>query len=80
MCPQGFLHRPGHDHEDEDHDDDHDEDDHEDEDHDDDHYEDDHDDDHQDNHSGLHPGHEFMTTMMRTVKIIDHGTLTMMFH
>ena len=26
LCPQGFLHRPGHDHEDEDHDDDHDDD------------------------------------------------------
>ena len=47
LCPQGFLHRPGHDHEDEDHDDDHDEDDHEDDHHHSDH-EDDHDEDHED--------------------------------
>ena len=44
LCPQGFLHRPGHDHEDEDHDD---------EDHEDGHDKYDHEDDHQDDHSGL---------------------------
>ena len=40
LCPQGFLHRPGHDHEDEDHD----KYDHEDKDHDDDYDEYDHED------------------------------------
>ena len=57
LCPQGFLHRPGHDHEDEDHDDDHDD--------------DDHDDDHQDDHRGFQ-GYTalVMTTMMMTVMII----------
>ena len=57
LCPQGFLHRPGHDHEDEDHDDDHDE--------------NDHDDDHQDDHRGFQ-GYTalVMTTMMMTVMII----------
>ena len=57
MCPQGFLHRPGHDHEDEDYDDDHDG--------------DDHDDDHQDDHRGFQ-GYTalVMTNMMMTVMII----------
>ena len=43
LCPQGFLHRPGHDHEDEDHDDDHDDDE-------DDHHHSDHEDDHDEDH------------------------------